>query len=64
MVGNAVTQEGTWAFDEKKESIILTQTSSGTEYLYTIKRLKNKELTLEQNINNEIYIFYWVQKAK
>lgn len=62
MLGNAVTQEGTWAFDEKKESIIFTLTSSGMEYLYTIKRLKNKELTLVQDINSEVYTYYYVQK--
>lgn len=62
MLGNAVTQEGTWAFDEKKESIIFTLTSSGMDYLYTIKRLKNKELTLVQDINSEVYTYYYVQK--
>jgi len=61
-VSNGVTQEGTWAFDDKKETVSFTQTTTGMATLYTIKRLKNKELTLEQAVNTETYTFYMVQK--
>ena len=61
-VSNGITQEGTWAFDDKKENILFTQTSTGMESKYIIRRLKNKELTLDHEVNTETYTFYLVQK--
>jgi len=59
---NGFTQEGTWVFDDKKENIIFTLSTTGMESKFFILRLKNKELTLEQTVNDEKYTFYYVQK--
>jgi len=62
LVSNGITQEGTWAFDDKKETFSLTLSTTGIAIVYIIKRLKNKELTFDEVVNTETYTFYLVQK--
>ena len=59
---NAIVSDGKWVFLDKKSQLQLTETKSGTQYVFTILRLKNKELTLEQVVNTETITFYMVVK--
>lgn len=61
---NSTTENATWAFDEKKEAIILTEATAGTQEVLNILMLKNKELTFEQTVMTETFTYYLVQKPE
>lgn len=61
---NGVSINGTWDFTEDKEGIKLTQSSTGTEWIYNLIMVKNKELTFEQTLQTEVFTFYLVEKPE
>ena len=61
---NGLKISGTWEFTEDKEGLKLTQSTTGTEFVYTILMLKNKELTLSQTLQSETFTIYFVEKPE
>lgn len=54
------TETGKWAFDSKKENVVLTVDGASTSESYKIIQLKNKELTLEQSVGTQVTRYYYV----
>lgn len=55
-------ETGKWSFNDDKTKIELTINGTGTIDSYTIIRLKNDELTLEQTVGTHLLKFYYVAK--
>ena len=60
----SATIEGTWAFDSKKENLIISFTYLGytVSTTYKILRLKSNEMWLEERNGNDTYKYYYVSK--
>ncbi len=51
------TYNGTWLFNDDKTTVSFLETGSSSTDVYTIIELKNKEIKLQQIVNNNTSIF-------
>jgi len=59
---NAVSENGTWEFNEEKTELILQEENSPEPRFYGILMLKEKEMTIQETVNTSTTTFYLVAK--